>query len=66
MGVLVVIEHDNGWRSLTVGLDYSAVRPDERVEQGDKIGNASREHRVRFELRDAGADVADALEQLRG
>ena len=66
MGVLVVIEHDNGWRSLTVGLDYSAVRPDARVEQGDTIGKASREHRVRFELRDADAGVADALDQLRG
>ena len=65
-GVLVVIEHDNGWRSLTVGLDYSAVRPDDRVRQGDVIGKASRDHRVRFELRDADAGVADVLGQLRG
>lgn len=66
MGVLVVIEHDNGWRSLTVGLDYSAVRPGERVEQGSAIGVASRDHRVRFELRDADAKVSDSLSQLRG
>lgn len=66
MGVLVVIEHDNGWRSLTVGLDYSAVRPDTRVAQGDMIGKSSRDHRVRFELRDADASVADVLNQLRG
>jgi murein DD-endopeptidase MepM/ murein hydrolase activator NlpD len=66
VGVLVVIEHDNGWRSLTVGLDYSEVRPGETVEQGTMIGKASRDHRVRFELRDAEAGVADALTQLRG
>lgn len=66
MGVLVVIEHDNGWRSLTVGLDYSEVRPGTIVKQGQMIGKSSRDHRVRFELRDANASVADALKQLRG
>ena len=66
MGVLVVIEHDNGWRSLTVGLDYSEVRPGTVVKQGQMIGKSSRDHRVRFELRDANASVADALKQLRG
>lgn len=66
MGVLVVIEHDNGWRSLTVGLDYSAVRPGEIVAQGKMIGKSSREHRVRFELRDAASGTADALRQLQG
>jgi len=66
MGVLVVIEHDNGWRSLTVGLDYSEVRPGTRVKQGQMIGKSSRDHRVRYELRDADAGVADALKQLRG
>jgi len=66
MGVLVVIEHTNGWRSLTVGLDFSTVRPGEVVAQGAKIGHSSREHRVRFELRDADAGRADALTQLRG
>jgi murein DD-endopeptidase MepM/ murein hydrolase activator NlpD len=66
MGVLVVIEHDNGWRSLTVGLDYSAVRPGETVTQGSAIGVASRDHRVRFELRDADAQIADSLSELRG
>ncbi len=66
MGVMVVIEHDNGWRSLTVGLDYSSVRPDDRVSQGDMIGQASRDHRVRFELRDADAGIADVLSNLRG
>ena len=66
MGVLVVIEHDNGWRSLTVGLDYSAVRPGEVVTQGKVIGKSSRDHRVRFELRDAATGTTDALAQLRG
>jgi len=66
MGVLVVIEHANGWRSLTVGLDYSAVRPGEVVAQGGMIGKSGRDHRVRFELRDAGAGHADTLKQLRG
>ena len=66
MGVLVVIEHDNGWRSLTVGLAYSAVRPGEVVTQGKMIGKSSREHRVRFELRDAATGTTDALAQLRG
>ena len=66
MGVLVVIEHDNGWRSLTVGLDYSAVRPGEVVAQGKIIGKSSRDQRVRFELRDAATGRADALAQLRG
>ncbi len=66
MGVLVVIEHVNGWRSLTVGLDYSEVRPGTLVKQGQMIGKSSRDHRVRFELRDANASVTDALKQLRG
>jgi len=66
LGVLVVIEHKNGWRSLTVGLDYSAVRPGQVVAQGAAIGKSSREHRVRFELRDANAGRADTLAQLRG
>ncbi len=64
--VLVVIEHDNGWRSLTFGLDYSAVRPGTHVEQGGMLGRSSRDHRVRFELRDAGSGIADALQLLRG
>jgi len=66
MGVLVVIEHDNGWRSLTVGLDYSAVRPGDVVTQGKTIGKSSRDHRVRFELRDANTGRADTLAHLRG
>lgn len=66
LGVLVVIEHADGWRSLTVGLEVAHVRVGETVAQGAPIGRASRDHRVRFELRDASSGVADALSQLQG
>ena len=66
LGVLVVIEHENGWRSLTVGMRMAHVRVGDTVVQGTRIGTATGDHRVRFELRDAQSDLVDALDQLRG
>lgn len=66
LGVLVVIEHDNGWRSLLVGLKLAHVHVGDRLAAGARIGTAAPDHRVRFELRDAENGMANVLEQLRG
>lgn len=64
-GVLVVIEHNDGWRSLTLGVERPRVVQGQRVNAGTPIGEVS-SHRVRFELRDTQAQIADSLGALRG
>ncbi len=63
-GVLVVIEHNDGWRSLTLGVQRPRVVQGQIVKAGTPIGEASSQ-RVRFELRDTQAKIADSLGALR-
>ncbi len=63
-GVLVVIEHDDGWRSLTLGLTNATVEVDQRVSSGMMLGNTG-DHRIRFELRDNASNVAETLSILQ-
>ena len=65
-GVLIVVEHADGWRSLTIGLTNPRVSVGQEVRAGDPLGLASREHRVQFELRDTMNAPRDALDRLRG
>jgi len=63
-GYLVVIEHDDGWRSLTLGLEGATVQPGERVFSGGTLGYTGSQ-RVTFELRDGASNVAETLGMLR-
>ena len=63
-GYLVVIEHDDGWRSLTLGLGTVAIQPGQRVFKGMTLGRTGPQ-RVRFELRDNASNIAEALGVLR-
>jgi len=63
-GYLVVIEHDDGWRSLTLGLGGTAVQTGERVFGGGTLGYTGSQ-RIGFELRDGSSNVAEALGLLR-
>ena len=59
-GTLVVIEHDDGWRSLTLGLAAANVSIGQRVTTGTFLGTAGMD-RIRFELRDGDARIAETL-----
>jgi len=63
-GYLVVIEHDDGWRSLTLGVSDVTVQPGQRVFEGASLGRTGAE-RIRFELRDGASNVAETLGILR-
>ncbi len=63
-GTLIVIEHDDGWRSLTLGLAASNVTIGQRVMEGTFLGTAGMD-RIRFELRDGDAKIAETLGILR-
>jgi|GEM_PF-5383074 len=64
-GVLVVIEHDDGWRSLTLGLSEAVVQVGQRVFSGATLGSTDT-RRITFELRDGSSNVAEVLDVLRG
>lgn len=64
-GVLVVVEHDDGWRSLTIGLSDAIVLNGQRVSGGDTLGYSGSQ-RIGFELRDTSSNVAETLGVLRG
>ncbi len=63
-GYLIVIEHDDGWRSLTLGLSGAVVAQGQRVTEGTTLGLTGMD-RIRFELRDTNANIAETLGVLR-
>ena len=63
-GVMVVIEHDDGWRSITLGLASPGVLVGQRVFSGDPLGQTGAQ-RISFELRDDASNVAEVLGVLR-
>lgn len=63
-GYLVVVEHDDGWRSLTLGMSQAAVQAGERVFGGAPLGYTGSQ-RIAFELRDSASNVAETLGILR-
>lgn len=50
-GVVVIIDHGDGWTSLLTGLGDASVAPGAIVVQGAPIGKAGRDGRVGIELR---------------
>ena len=63
-GTLVVIEHDDGWRSLTIGLQNATVQTGQRVTTGAPLGYSG-DQRIGFELRDGQSNVAETLGLLQ-
>lgn len=57
-GQIVIIEHVGGWTSLITGMARTALKPGERVAQGDPIGRASDNRpRITVELRRNGRPI---------
>ncbi len=63
-GYLVVVEHNDGWRSLTLGISNVVVQPGQEVSEGATLGQSGGQ-RIRFELRDSASNVAETLGILR-
>ncbi|WP_353441065.1 murein hydrolase activator EnvC family protein [Sphingomonas faeni] len=57
-GVIVIIDHADGWTSLVTGLAATSAKPGDRVTMGAPLGNAPREDpRITVELRRRGRPV---------
>ncbi|PZO74246.1 MAG: metalloendopeptidase [Sphingomonas taxi] len=57
-GVIVIIDHADGWTSLVTGLAATSAKPGERVTMGAPLGTAPREGpRITVELRRRGRPV---------
>ncbi len=64
-GTLVVVEHADGWRSLTLGMREAVVQVGQTVPAGGTLGITDG-RRITFELRDGASNVAEALGILQG
>ncbi|MEG8018236.1 murein hydrolase activator EnvC family protein [Sphingomonas sp. LR55] len=63
-GVIVIIDHADGWTSLVTGLAATSAKPGDRVTMGAPLGTAPREDsRITVELRRQGrpVDVASLI-----
>ncbi|MBC3943197.1 murein hydrolase activator EnvC [Sphingomonas albertensis] len=57
-GVIVIIDHADGWTSLVTGLAATSAKPGNRIATGTPIGNApGEEPRITVELRRRGRPV---------
>ncbi|MES3056636.1 peptidoglycan DD-metalloendopeptidase family protein [Sphingomonas faeni] len=57
-GVIVIIDHADGWTSLVTGLAATSAKPGDRVTMGGPLGTAPREDpRIIVELRRQGRPV---------
>ncbi|MGA1800342.1 peptidoglycan DD-metalloendopeptidase family protein [Sphingomonas sp. 4RDLI-65] len=57
-GVIVIIDHADGWTSLVTGLAATSTKPGNRVTMGTPLGTAPREDpRITVELRRRGRPV---------
>lgn len=58
-GVVVIVDHGNGWTSAVTGLAAAAVRPGDRVAQSAPLGHApaTPDARIAVELRRRGVPV---------
>lgn len=56
-GVIVILDHGDGWTTLVTGLADAAVAPGAHVAQGAPIGRAGRDGRITVELRRRGRPV---------
>ncbi len=57
-GVIVIIDHADGWTSLVTGLAATSAKPGDRVTMGAPLGTAPREDpRITVELRRRGRPV---------
>ena len=56
-GVIVILDHGDGWTTLVTGLAEAAVTPGAHVAQGEPIGRAGHDDRVTVELRRRGRPV---------
>ncbi|MEG3170946.1 peptidoglycan DD-metalloendopeptidase family protein [Sphingomonas sp. ZB1N12] len=57
-GVIVIIDHADGWTSLVTGLAATSAKPGNRIAMGTPIGNAlGEEPRITVELRRRGRPV---------
>jgi septal ring factor EnvC (AmiA/AmiB activator) len=56
-GVVVILDHGDGWTSMVTGLGSAAVAPGAIVAQGAPIGRAGGDGRVTVELRRRGRPV---------
>lgn len=56
-GVVVILDHGDGWTTMVTGLGAAAVTPGTRVAQGTPIGRAGKDGQVTVELRRRGRPV---------
>jgi septal ring factor EnvC (AmiA/AmiB activator) len=56
-GVIVILDHGDGWTTLVTGLGAAVVAPGGHVAQGAPIGRAGRDGRITVELRRRGRPV---------
>lgn len=70
-GLRVVIQHDDGWRTIYAHLDSVSVTTGQRVAKGEQIalsgrsGHTRRKPQLHFEVRSPGYFAEDPWELLR-
>lgn len=65
LGTLIMIEHEDGWRSHTFGLAHAKVVVGQPVYKGTQLGPVDSPGRIRLELRDGSSRIAEVLGLLR-